>query len=162
MATHSIVLAWRIPGMGEPGGLLSMGSHRVGHNWSDLAAAFFPKLNSDISGKTTFILLLNFHLFHCYYTKAQWLRITALRFGKSDIICQFINSYKHLGLWLYSFKRESSHTLAPYSSTNRLNAHPLEYYSYTQISLSVFKISHQQETCCEWHLFYHVWLLEDM
>ena len=39
MATHSIVLAWRIPGMAEPGGLPSMGSHRVGHNWSDLAAA---------------------------------------------------------------------------------------------------------------------------
>ena len=37
MATHSSVLAWRIPGMGEPGGLLSMGSHRVGHDWSDLA-----------------------------------------------------------------------------------------------------------------------------
>ena len=37
--THSSVLAWRIPGMGEPGGLLSMGSHRVGHDWSDLAAA---------------------------------------------------------------------------------------------------------------------------
>ena len=32
MATHSSVLAWRIPGMGEPGGLLSLGSHRVGHN----------------------------------------------------------------------------------------------------------------------------------
>ena len=32
MATHSRVLAWRIPGMGEPGGLLSMGSHRVGHD----------------------------------------------------------------------------------------------------------------------------------
>ena len=32
MATHSSVLAWRIPGMGEPGGLLSMGSHRVGYN----------------------------------------------------------------------------------------------------------------------------------
>ena len=33
------VLAWRIPGTGEPGGLPSMGSHRVGHDWSDLAAA---------------------------------------------------------------------------------------------------------------------------
>ena len=32
MATHSSVLAWRIPGSGEPGGLLSMGSHRVGHD----------------------------------------------------------------------------------------------------------------------------------
>ena len=39
MATCSSVLAWRIPGMGEPGGLPSMGSHRVGHDWSDLAAA---------------------------------------------------------------------------------------------------------------------------
>ena len=38
MATHSSVLAWRIPGTGKPGGLLSMGSHRVGHDWSDLAA----------------------------------------------------------------------------------------------------------------------------
>ena len=41
MATHSSILAWRIPGMGEPGGLPSMGSHRVGHDWSDLAAAIF-------------------------------------------------------------------------------------------------------------------------
>ena len=32
MATHSSVLAWRIPGTGEPGGLLSMGSHKVGHD----------------------------------------------------------------------------------------------------------------------------------
>ena len=39
MATHSSVLAWRIPGTAGPGGLLSMGSHRVRHNWSDLAAA---------------------------------------------------------------------------------------------------------------------------
>ena len=38
-ATHSSVLAWRIPGTAEPGGLPSMGSHRVGHYWSDLAAA---------------------------------------------------------------------------------------------------------------------------
>ena len=39
MATHSSVLAWRTPGTEEPGGLPSMGSHRVGHDWSDLAAA---------------------------------------------------------------------------------------------------------------------------
>ena len=37
-ATHSSVLTWRIPGTGEPGGLPSLGSHRVGHDWSDLAA----------------------------------------------------------------------------------------------------------------------------
>ena len=52
METHSSVFAWRIPGTGEPGGLPSMGSHRVGHDWSDLAAAasvhswwFFPWVN---------------------------------------------------------------------------------------------------------------------
>ena len=38
MATHSSVLAWRIPGTGEPGGLPSLGSHRVGHDWNDLAS----------------------------------------------------------------------------------------------------------------------------
>ena len=53
MATYSSVLAWRIPGMGEPGGLPSMGSHRVGHDWSDLAAAAAhnDKFNN-IGGKT--------------------------------------------------------------------------------------------------------------
>ena len=48
MATHSSVLAWRIPGMGEPGGLLSMGSHRVGHDLSDLAAAAAARQNLKI------------------------------------------------------------------------------------------------------------------
>ena len=41
MATHSSILAWRIPGTGEPDGLQSMGSHRVGYDWSDLAVAAF-------------------------------------------------------------------------------------------------------------------------
>ena len=46
MATHSSVLAWTIPGTGEPGGLPSMGSHKVGHDWSDLAAAAVYKRHS--------------------------------------------------------------------------------------------------------------------
>ena len=46
MATHSSVLAWRIPGTGEPGGLLSMVLHRVGHDWSDLAAAVIRRADS--------------------------------------------------------------------------------------------------------------------
>ena len=45
MAIHSSVLAWRIPGTAEPGGLPSMGSHRVGHDWSSLAAAASPYIN---------------------------------------------------------------------------------------------------------------------
>ena len=39
MLSWLVILAWRIPGMGEPGGLLPVGSHRIGHDWSDLAAA---------------------------------------------------------------------------------------------------------------------------
>ena len=50
MATRSSVLAWRIPGTGEPGGLPSMGSHRVGHDWSNLAAAvpYIKQINKDL------------------------------------------------------------------------------------------------------------------
>ena len=48
-ATQSSVLAWRIPGTGEPGGLQSMGSHRVGYDWSDLAAAASPSPLSAMS-----------------------------------------------------------------------------------------------------------------
>ena len=46
MATHSSVLAWRVPGTAEPGGLPSMGSHRVGHDWSDLAVAAAVAISS--------------------------------------------------------------------------------------------------------------------
>ena len=52
MATHSSVLAWRIPGTGEPGGLLSMGLHRVGHDWSDLAVAVDPSRRGPIRSDT--------------------------------------------------------------------------------------------------------------
>ena len=51
MATHSSVLAWRIPGAGEPDGLPSLGSHRVGHYWIDLAAAANSIFNLLINSK---------------------------------------------------------------------------------------------------------------
>ena len=62
MATHSSVLAWRIPGTAEPGGLPSMGSHRVGQDWSDLAAATCIKRYYTQSNKLTlpWILCLSF------------------------------------------------------------------------------------------------------
>ena len=61
MATHSNVLAWRIPGAGEPGRLRSMGSHRVGHNWSDLAAVAAAYFNqSDFTDIFFIILFLQF------------------------------------------------------------------------------------------------------
>ena len=59
MATHSRVLAWRVPGTWEPGGLPSMGSHRVGHNWSDLAVAAvsYPYMTT---GKTIVLTIWTF------------------------------------------------------------------------------------------------------
>ena len=63
MATHSSVIAWRIPGTGEPDRLPSMGSHRVGHDWSDLAAAAaattFPFLLRDIFADPNHVYIFN-------------------------------------------------------------------------------------------------------
>ena len=73
MATHSSVLAWRIPGTGEPGGLPSMGLHRVGHDWSDLAAVW----NTNSSKKTM---------------SEEVLKLTSLTFNARD---QFISWYSH-------------------------------------------------------------------
>ena len=73
METHSSVLAWRIPGMGERGGLPSMGSHRVGHDWSDLAAE--PKRNSQsVPG-------LCFSIFH-HHTVERVLNWTSIPNGQ--------------------------------------------------------------------------------
>ena len=61
MATHSSVLAWRIPGTEEPHGLPSMGSHRVEHDWSDLAAVAAASRShdfKDLSLKTVFHLII--------------------------------------------------------------------------------------------------------
>ena len=64
MATHSSVLAWRIPGMGEPGGLPSMGLRRVGHDLSDLAVAAavaksYPTLRDPMDCSTPGFLILH-------------------------------------------------------------------------------------------------------
>ena len=61
MATHSSVLAWRIPESGEPGGLPSVGSHRVWHDWRDLAAAAAVILLAVLS----FSLLNSLSLYRC-------------------------------------------------------------------------------------------------
>ena len=64
MATHSSVFAWRIPGTGEPVGLPSVGSHRVGHDWCDLAAAAsYPESCSWSSLVTTSDNTLNWRNF---------------------------------------------------------------------------------------------------
>jgi len=59
MAAHSSVLAWRIPGTGEPGGLPSMGSHRVGQDWKDLAAA--AAVINDVEHLFIYLLAINMY-----------------------------------------------------------------------------------------------------
>ena len=68
MATHSSVLAWRIPGMGEPGGLPPMGSHRVGHDWSDLAA--LAAIRERCEENTNFVLK-QLNLFEAQYMQVR-------------------------------------------------------------------------------------------
>ena len=82
MATHSSVLAWRIPGMGEPGGLPSMGSHRVGCDWSDLAAAAAVAFS---------VKYLSMHV----YLRLACDYIEIVHFGqeyhRSDIVCSLVH-----------------------------------------------------------------------
>ena len=68
MAAHSSVLAWRIPGTGEPGGLPSMRSHRVGHDWSDLAAAAAAAVYNQNKYKLLMIFLLSLWLLYISYS----------------------------------------------------------------------------------------------
>ena len=83
MATHSWALAWRIPGMGEPGGLPSIGSHRAGHDWSDLAAAAAYIVSYLIHYQWAMCLLLLYML--KLKSKCQLISIT----GKTNLKMNF-------------------------------------------------------------------------
>ena len=80
MATHSSVLAWRIPVTGEPGGLPSMGLHRVRHDWSNLAAAAanpsVSYLPIQISSNFLFFLIWLFHFLFFSFIFISWRLIT--------------------------------------------------------------------------------------
>ena len=101
MATHSSVPAWRIPGMGEPGGLPSMGLHRVGHDWSDLAAATTQKEHS---------------LVHVWLRKSHILAVphslSNNSSGHSERSVKFMNQYiqsTHKNLWGSHATNKESH-----------------------------------------------------
>ena len=64
MAAHSSVIAWRLPGTGEPGGLPSTGSHRVGHDWRDLAAAAAGEHKANLGIPAHFFLFKKFYSFN--------------------------------------------------------------------------------------------------
>ena len=79
MATHSSVLAWRIPGMGEPGGLPSMGSHRVRHDWSNLAAVAAADL---------------------FQAHSRW--STQNKVWTNDSSLKHVSFWLHVALWLHT------------------------------------------------------------
>ena len=89
MATHSSVFAWRIPEMGKPGALPSMGSHRVGHNWSDLAAAAAA---ADIRYKYSFWEAL---MFLNGLSNFTWDMTSLNKTWNASYICRKINLYMH-------------------------------------------------------------------
>ena len=109
MATHSSVLAWRIPGTGEPGGLPSVGSQRVGHDWSDLAAIFsskvhlFPLLCGQFSELWQFmswvqsdhqVVNVSTWYFDIYETAHRmWLRILSISRRKNWRSLTMLNAY---------------------------------------------------------------------
>ena len=97
MATHSSVIAWRIPGTGEPGGLPSMGSNRVGHDWSDLAAAAaVPESLSLIFQKKKKL--------HEDNTLTYILQVRKLHSGKPRSLNPWVAEWVHLPSWVWLLK----------------------------------------------------------
>ena len=125
MATHSSVLAWRIPGVGEPGGLPSMGSHRVGHNWSNLAAAAAVIMRRLPSEWTTSVLLcwVRSSVFPSPHWGIIWQRVPCRKCSLQDCNCffedpSFVFSFLpyFLKLWQYdkTFTRDLENTEQSY------------------------------------------------
>ena len=89
MATHSSVLTWRIPGMGEPFGLPYMGSHRVGHDWSNLAAGCLFILFMVFFALQKFVSLIRSHLFIFVFISTalgEWPKKTLVWYMSENVV----------------------------------------------------------------------------
>ena len=103
MATHSSILAGRIPGMGELGGLPSMGSHRVGHNWSDLAAAAaFSFTNLNITAQF-FIPKVSDERYADYLIKYLWVHLMCSSLSFNVHIHVFIQILEGSGHYIFKY-----------------------------------------------------------
>ena len=98
MATHSSVLAWRIPGSGEPGGLPFMGSHRVGHDWSDLAASMHACLfwGDPHSAFQITIPMVIVYSFLCYFKIILYCLFEVRQLYVVDLLIAFSEYFIHL------------------------------------------------------------------
>ena len=120
MATHSSILAWRIPGTGEPGRLRSMGSHRVGHDWSDLAAAAAVCICQSQSPNLPHFFHSGNHKFVFYISiSALWKSSFVLFFqGSNELIylevSYFVEFSLFLKAWGVYFKSKSTIILPVY------------------------------------------------
>ena len=125
MATHSSMLAWRIPGMGEPDGLPSMGSHRVGHDWSDLAAAAATAEES--RGFPYFLLFKS-------------------KFGHKEFMIWATVSSQSCFCWLY----RASPSLAAKNIINLILVLTMWWYPYVESSLVLLKVGICYDQCVLW------------
>ena len=138
MATHSSVLAWRIPGTGEPGGLPSMGSHRVRHDWSDLAASSSSRSStrrsntlttqkSSFFNTNTVLLKLKKHItFQCFYINNQASLFCLFNKGASNLkvikLAWFTGVYHLLNEFIWRIWMQSKHngTQPPFGKVNHV------------------------------------------
>ena len=120
MATHSSVLAWRIPGTGEPGGLPSMGSHRVGHDWSDLAAAAAAYRDKWCWSEFTnlFFSFFNLSVNHCAIS--VYLTPHLFKINRWILLSHIGKIYLHLSLICFPWKMLKNFFLSHLSELQEL------------------------------------------
>jgi len=104
MATHSSVLAWRIPGTGEPAELPSMGSHRVGHNWSDLTVSSSSRVNLTNMHQMSSESLWHHGTHSTKKKKKNWLMIFSFLSVEISAIIQYGSGSIATAVWFIQIK----------------------------------------------------------
>ena len=150
MATHSSVLAWRIPGMGEPGGLPSMGSHRVGHDWSDLAAAAAAAAAASNLDNWIFTLtILNYQARWSSLPDSRWAKLYSRNLGPLELpapVPTGILSQRHSVLPLASL---SDLLLAQWILSNLLLWDDWKSSTYFSTWNSFVRVAQSSPTLCD-------------
>ena len=154
MATHSSVLAWRIPGTGEPGGLPSMGSHRVGHDWSNLpaaaAAANINTITIYICSLYEFMALISRILCSIQSLSHVWLFVTPWTAARQASL-SITNFWSLLKLKSIESVMPSNHLVSPSHSAFNLSQHQGLFQwvnsSHEVANVLEFQLQHQ---CFQW------------